>query len=87
MSPSLLKMAQEQSLLSLILGEKDVLVRVTPISSEIDENLFLNTSSRIGFTFMLSSFAGISHMALRLKELDVHGTVVRRDEGTINPVS
>jgi hypothetical protein len=49
-------MAQEQSLLSLILGEKEVLVRVTPISSEMDENLFLNTSSNMGLTFTPSSY-------------------------------
>jgi hypothetical protein len=54
-------MAQEQSLLSLILGEKEVLVRVTPISSEMEENLFLNTSKRIGFTFTASSFGKLSH--------------------------
>ena len=55
MSPSLLKIAQEQSRLSLILGEKEVLVRVTPISSEMEENRFLNTSKRIGLTFKTSS--------------------------------
>jgi hypothetical protein len=40
----------------LILGEKEVLVRVTPISSEMDENLFLNTSSNMGLTFTPSSY-------------------------------
>jgi hypothetical protein len=54
-------MAQEQSLLSLILGENEVLVRVTPISSEMEENLFLNTSNRMGFTFTASSFGKLSH--------------------------
>ena len=61
MSPSLLNMAQEQSLLSLILGENEVRVRVTPISSEMEDNLFLNTSNRIGFTFTASSFGKLSH--------------------------
>jgi hypothetical protein len=61
MSPSLLKMAQEQSLLSLILGEKEVLVRVTPISSEMEENRFLKTSNIMGLTFTASSLGKFSH--------------------------
>ena len=52
-SPSLLKTAHEKSLLSLILGENAVLFSVTPISSEMEENLFLNTSNKIGLTFTI----------------------------------
>jgi hypothetical protein len=50
-SPSRSKMAQEESRLSLMLGEKAVLLRVTPISSEMEENRFLKTSNKMGFSF------------------------------------
>jgi hypothetical protein len=58
-SPSRSKMAQEESRLSLILGEKAVLLRVTPISSEIEENRFLNTSNKMGFSFTIFSLRKI----------------------------
>jgi hypothetical protein len=40
-----------------MLGEKAVLVSVTPISSAIEENLFLKISNKIGFTFTVHSSA------------------------------
>jgi hypothetical protein len=51
------KMAQEESRLSLMLEEKAVLVRITPISSQMEENRFLNTSNKMGFSFTFNSFA------------------------------
>jgi hypothetical protein len=45
------------------LGEKAVLFRVTPISSEMDENRFLKTSNNIGFSFTVHSRAGIKAAA------------------------
>jgi hypothetical protein len=49
-SPSRSKMAQEESRLSLMFGEKAVLLRVTPISSDMEENRFLKTSNKMGFS-------------------------------------
>jgi hypothetical protein len=54
-SPSRSKMAQEESRLSFMFGEKAVLLSVTPISSEIEENRFLNTSNKMGFSFTIFS--------------------------------
>jgi hypothetical protein len=51
------KMAHEESRLSLMLEEKAVLVRITPISSQMEENRFLNTSNKMGFSFTLNSVA------------------------------
>jgi hypothetical protein len=62
-SPSRSKMAQEESRLSLMLGEKAVLLSVTPISSEIEENRFLNTSNKMGFSFTVYSGASIEAVA------------------------
>jgi hypothetical protein len=62
-SPLRSKMAEEESRLSLMLGEKAVLLRVTPISSEIEENRFLNTSNKIGFSFTVHFGAAIRAVA------------------------
>jgi hypothetical protein len=64
-SPSRSKMAQEESRLSLILGEKAVLLSVTPISSEIEENRFLNTSNKMGFSFTIHSRADIKASVIK----------------------
>jgi hypothetical protein len=64
-SPSRSKMAQEESRLSLILGEKAVLLSVTPISSEIEENRFLNTSNKMGFSFTIHSRADIKAAGIK----------------------
>jgi hypothetical protein len=62
-SPSRSKMAQEESRLSLMLGEKAVLFSVTPISSEMEENRFLNTSNKMGFSFTVNSCAVLRAVA------------------------
>jgi len=56
-------MAQEESRLSLMFGEKAVRLSVTPISSEIEENRFLNTSNKMGFSFTVYSGASIEAVA------------------------
>jgi len=62
-SPSRSNMAQEESRLSLMFGEKAVRLSVTPISSEIEENRFLNTSNKMGFSFTVYSGASIEAVA------------------------